>query len=88
MEDSFQIAEVSDVTTGDYVSFVIADRDGRVPARISGSALGVLAGEQQFAERLEIFNAHRERIRAAAFKSRRANATLAMVLLAAADFGG
>jgi hypothetical protein len=88
MEDSFQIAEVSDVTTGDYISFVISDRDGKVPARISGSALGVLAGGQRFAQRLDIFNAHRERIRTAAFKSRRANPTLAIVLLGVNDFGG
>lgn len=88
MEDSFQITEVSDVTTGDYISFVIADRDGTVPARISGTAIGILAGQDQFARRLDVFNVHREKIREAAYKSRRANPTLAMILLGANDFGG
>ncbi|MBB5462922.1 hypothetical protein [Paraburkholderia sp. Cpub6] len=88
MEDAFQITDVSDVTTGDHISFVISDRDGKVPARVSGTALAVLAGTDQFANRLDVFNKHRETIRAAAYKSRRANPTLAMVFLGANDFGG
>ncbi len=88
MEQSFQITDVSDVTTGDYISFVVRDRDGNVPARITGTALGVLAGSEHFAKRLDIFQTHAEKIREAAYKSRRANPTLAMVLLGATDFGG
>jgi hypothetical protein len=88
MEDSFQITDVSEVTTGDYISFEISDREGKVPARISGTALAVLGESDRAAKLLDVFTAHREKIRAAAYKSRRANPTLAMVLLGASDFGG
>ncbi|SKC78562.1 hypothetical protein SAMN05445504_2424 [Burkholderia sp. CF099] len=85
---AFEIADVSDVTTGDHISFIIKDRDGQVPARISGTALAVLSGNEIHASRLDVFNAHIDRIRHAAYKSRRSNPTLAMILLGAADFGG
>lgn len=88
MEDSFQITKIQDETTGDYVSFVIVDGDKRVPGRISGTALGILAGADQFEKRLDVFKAHRQRIRNAAYLSRRKNPTLAMVVLGGFDFSG
>lgn len=85
MDEKFQVVEPVFKTTGDYVSFTIVDGDGRVPARISRSALAVL-DQGNNNEPAAVFEAHMETIRSAAYKMRRVNPTLAMIFLATNDF--
>jgi hypothetical protein len=85
MEDTFQISNPSDKSLGDYLSFTIADRDGTLPARISGTAIRKLAGVERY-DSAAVFMANKEKIREVAYKHRRVNPGLAVIMLSEIDF--
>lgn len=85
IEKTFQIVDPVIVTKGDYVIFTIKDGEKTFPAQISGTALAVLDKSQALTP-LDAFHAHHDRIRDAAYKMRRANPSLDVILLSAGNF--
>ncbi|WP_321902023.1 hypothetical protein [Paraburkholderia tropica] len=87
MDSKFRITDPSTATTGDYVSFLIHERDGTLAAKISNTALRHLAGAENY-DRLEVFNANIDKISAAAYNARRRDPSKVEVALLVIDFGG
>ncbi|RFU44997.1 hypothetical protein [Paraburkholderia sp. DHOC27] len=85
MQDAFDIADPRDDDRGGYLNFTIHDGTATIPGRISASAMRILMDATNYSP-VEVFQANKMRIRSAAYKSRRQNPTLAMVMLGTVDF--
>ncbi|GLU32567.1 DUF1488 family protein [Trinickia caryophylli] len=85
MEDSFEIFDVRTVETGDYLSFTVKDGSDEIPATISRTALAVLdqGGNHDAGA---VFEAHKERIRKAAYEMRRRNPGVSSIRLGSSNF--
>lgn len=85
MDNSFKISDLKTDVIGDYLSFDVIDGERTIPARLSATALRILAGTDSY-DSEEIFKANNYKIREAAFRSMRANPDASIVLLGEADF--
>ena len=85
MDDSFKISDLKKDVAGDYLSFDVIDGDRTIPARLSETALRILAGTDSY-DSEEVFKANNYKIREAAFRSIRANPDASIVLLDEVDF--
>lgn len=85
MDTTFEVADPHDDAHGDYLSFMIRDGTRMIPGRISGPAMQILGNDSGYSA-AEIFSANKAKIRTAAYKSRRFNPTLLVVVLGIADF--
>ncbi len=72
MQSEFKISEISKVTGGDYVSFVIVEHGGSRPAKISRTAIKILAAADTYDE-TRVIRDNAEKIRDAADRWRKAN---------------
>ncbi|WP_426396866.1 RelA/SpoT domain-containing protein [Ralstonia sp. R-29] len=86
MDDSFSIGPPRSDTTGDYVSFVIQDGKEMIAGRISNTALAVLNNGKVFDSPIEVFNAHTDRIKKAAYEMRRMNPHFELIALGSNNF--
>lgn len=84
MKSEFKISEISTETSGDYVSFVISDRDGSRAATIARTAIRVLAASTEYDETQVIRN-NAGKIREVAAKWRKANPDALVVALGSYD---
>jgi hypothetical protein len=85
MEDIFEVSDPHDDVHDGHVNFTIHDGAKTIPARISGPAMRILANDSGVSP-VEVFKANQRRIRTAAYKVRRFNPTLAIVVLGSGDF--
>jgi hypothetical protein len=85
MEDNFEVSDPHNDARDGHVNFTIHDGATKIPARISGQAMRILADDSGFSP-VEVFKANQRRIRTAAYKVRRFYPTLAIVVLGSGDF--
>ncbi|MGF6772370.1 hypothetical protein P3T18_004858 [Paraburkholderia sp. GAS199] len=85
MEQVFDIADPRDDTPSGHLSFTIHDGTATIPARISAHAMQILRDDTGNSPS-DVFRANKSKIRLAAYKSRRANPRLAMIVLGTGDF--
>jgi hypothetical protein len=85
MESEFAIADPRDDTRGGHLNFTIHDGTAKIPGRISSAAMRLLADNPHDSP-TDVFNANKSKIRLAAYKSRRFNPRLPLILLSLSDF--
>jgi hypothetical protein len=85
VEKTFEVSNPSDDTRDGHLNFTIQDGAETIPARISGQAMRILRDDSGFSA-VEVFRANHNKIRTAAYKVRRFNPTLAIILLGTGDF--
>ncbi|MDE1179227.1 hypothetical protein [Paraburkholderia sp.] len=85
MENRFDITDPRDDPRGGYLSFTILDGATEIPGRISTPAMRILADDSNNSP-TGVFAANKAKIRAAAYKFRRFNPGLPMIVLGARDF--
>lgn len=85
MDDVFEVVDPRGDKHGEHLDFTIHDGTATIPARISGPAMQILADDTGYTP-VEVFKANQKKIRTAAYKARRFNPTLAMVVLGTRDF--
>lgn len=85
MEDIFSVSDPLDDARDGHLNFTIHDGAASIPGRISSAAMRILTDDSGRSP-IEVFSANRAKIRSAAYKSRRVNPRMAMVLLGVNDF--
>lgn len=85
MENLFAVTDPRDDARGGDLNFTIHDGAATIPGRISRAAMRILADDSGYSP-TEVFAANQSKIRSAAYKSRRFNPRLAMILLSVNDF--
>ena len=68
------------------MSFVIQDGKEMIAGRISNTALAVLNNGKVFDSPIEVFNAHTDRIKKAAYEMRRMNPHFELIALGSNNF--
>jgi len=85
MEDTFQISDpAQDPATGDYLTFTIDDNGQKVAGRVSNTVIAELKKGRAM-EDVAAFKEGREAIRAAAYRKRRVNPGLDLIVVSTYD---
>jgi hypothetical protein len=85
MEHLFAVTDPRNDVQRGYLNFTIQDGAQTIPGRISSAAMRILGDDSGYSP-TEIFIANKSKIRSAAYKARRFNPHMAIVLLSVNDF--
>ncbi|MFS8931313.1 GTP pyrophosphokinase [Cupriavidus taiwanensis] len=86
IDERFKITGPIRHSTGDFLSFTIVDGETKIPGRISGTALAILDRDKSTVDPVGVYQDHLGRIRQEAFKMRRVNPSLDVIVLGSNNF--